>query len=256
MTDHLRIANRRFSSRLMVGTGKFASADVMAKSIAASGAEIVTVALRRVDISAPADNLLDAIDAEKHLLLPNTSGARNADEAVRLAHIARAGGLEPWVKLEVTPDPRNLLPDPVETLAAAERLVADGFTVLPYIPADPILAKRLEEVGVATVMPLGSAIGTGLGLRTRDAVELIIEQSNVPVVVDAGLGLPSHAAEAMEIGADAVLVNTALAIADDPVAMADAFRLGVEAGRRGFLAGPGPTSREARASSPLTGFLR
>ncbi|MCP4679447.1 MAG: thiazole synthase [Deltaproteobacteria bacterium] len=255
MTDNLIIAGRHFSSRLMVGTGKFAGNEIMAESIAASGSEIVTVALRRVDLSAPADNMLEAIDADKYLLLPNTSGARNADEAVRLAHIARAGGLEPWVKLEVTPDPRNLLPDPIETLVAAERLVKDGFTVLPYIPADPVLAKRLEEIGVATVMPLGSPIGTGMGLRTRDSVEIIIGQASVPVVVDAGLGLPSHAAEAMEIGADAVLVNTALAIADDPVAMADAFRLGVEAGRRGFLAGPGPTSREAKASSPLTGFL-
>ncbi len=255
MTDDLIIAGRHFSSRLMVGTGKFASNEIMAQSIAASGSEIVTVALRRVDLSAPADNMLDAIDADKYLLLPNTSGARNADEAVRLAQIARAGGLLPWVKLEVTPDPRNLLPDPIETLAAAERLVKDGFVVLPYIPADPVLAKRLEEVGVATVMPLGSPIGTGMGLRTRDSVEIIVEQASVPVVVDAGLGLPSHVAEAMEIGADAVLVNTALAIADDPVAMADAFRLGVEAGRLGFLSGPGSTSREARASSPLTGFL-
>ncbi|MCP4601317.1 MAG: thiazole synthase [Proteobacteria bacterium] len=256
MTDELIIAGRSFSSRLMVGTGKFSSAEVMAKAIEASGAEIVTVALRRVDLSAPSDNMLDAVDPKKYLLLPNTSGARNADEAVRMAHISRAGGLEPWVKLEVTPDPRNLLPDPVETLFAAEKLVKDGFTVLPYIPADPILAKRLEEAGVATIMPLGSPIGTGMGLRTRDSVEIIIEQATVPVVVDAGLGLPSHAAEAMEIGADAVLVNTAMAIADDPVAMATAFRMGVEAGRRGLLAGPGPTSREARASSPLTGFLR
>lgn len=256
MADELIIAGRRFRSRLLVGTGKFASAQVMKQAVVASGAEIVTVALRRVDLSVPADNMLDVIDPEKHLVLPNTSGARNAEEAVRLALIARDGGLEPWVKLEVTPDPRSLLPDPVDTLIAAERLVAEGFTVLPYIPADPILARRLEEVGVATVMPLGSPIGTGLGLRTRDSVGLIIEQASVPVVVDAGLGAPSHAAEAMELGADAVLVNTALAIAEDPPAMARAFRLGVEAGRAALLAGPGAASREARASSPLTGLLR
>lgn len=256
MTDELVIAGRSFSSRLMVGTGKFASPQIMAEAIAASGAEIITVALRRVDLGAKEDNILDAIDKEKYLLLPNTSGARNADEAIRLAHIARAGGLEPWVKLEVTPDPRTLLPDPVETLIAAEKLVKDGFVVLPYIPPDPILAKRLEECGVSTVMPLGSPIGTGLGLRTRDSVEIIIEQAEVPVVVDAGLGLPSHGSEAMEIGADAILVNTALAIAEDPVAMAKAFRYGVIAGRMAFLSGPAPASREARASSPLTGFLR
>lgn len=256
MTDKLVIAGRTFSSRLMVGTGKFANAELMGASIDASGAEIVTVALRRVDLDAPEDNLLDAIDRDKYLLLPNTSGARNADEAIRLAHIARAAGLEPWIKLEVTPDPRTLLPDPIDTLIAAEKLVKDGFVVLPYIPPDPVLAKRLEECGVATVMPLGSPIGTGMGLRTRDSVEIIVDQARVPVVVDAGLGLPSHGSEAMEIGADAILVNTALAIAEDPVAMATAFRLGVIAGRTAFLAGPAPVSREARASSPLTGFLR
>jgi thiazole synthase len=256
MADALVIAGRSFSSRLLVGTGKFSSPEIMHRAIEASGAEIVTVALRRVDLDAPQDSLLDAIDRDKYLLLPNTSGARNAEEAVRLARIARASGLEPWVKLEVTPDPRSLLPDPIETLIAAETLISDGFTVLPYIPADPVLAKRLEEAGTATVMPLGSPIGTGMGLCTRDSVEIIIEQSNVPVVVDAGLGLPSHAAEALEMGADAVLVNTALAIADNPVEMASAFRLGVEAGRRARLSGPAPASKDARASSPLTGFLR
>ena len=240
----------------MVGTGKFASPGTMRDAIEESGAEIVTVALRRVDLSKPDDDMLCVIDPKKYLLLPNTSGARDATEAVRLARIARAGGLEPWIKLEVTPDHRTLLPDPVETLKAAEILVKEGFTVLPYMPADPILARRLEDAGAAALMPLGSLIGTGLGVRTRDAVEIIVDQASVPVVVDAGLGLPSHASEAMEIGADAVLVNTALAIADDPVAMARAFRLGTEAGRVARLAGPGATSTKARASSPLTGFLR
>jgi thiazole synthase len=256
MTDSLVIAGRAFGSRLLVGTGKFSSTEVMRAAIDASGAEIVTVALRRVDLANPADDMIGAIDRDRLLLLPNTSGARDADEAVRLARLARSAGLEPWVKLEVTPDPRTLLPDPIETLRAAEILIADGFTVLPYMPADPVLARRLEEAGVATLMPLGSLIGSGQGVRTRDAIEIIIDNARVPVVVDAGLGLPSHAAEAMEIGADAVLVNTALAVARDPVGMARSFRLAVEAGRLGRLAGPGAQSREARASSPLTGFLR
>jgi thiazole synthase len=256
MVDSLVIAGRAFGSRLMVGTGKFRSSQEMRAAIDASGAQIVTVALRRVDLSDPGDDMLAAIDRGRFLLLPNTSGARDAEEAVRLARLARSAGLEPWVKLEVTPDPRTLLPDPVETLRAAEILVAEGFTVLPYMPADPVLARRLEDAGAATLMPLGSLIGSGLGIRTRDAIEIIIDQAHVPVVVDAGLGLPSHAAEAMEMGADAVLVNTALAIAGDPVAMARAFKLAVEAGRLGRLSGPGAVSREARASSPLTGFLR
>jgi thiazole synthase len=256
MTDSLVIAGRAFGSRLLVGTGKFAGAELMRAAIDASGAEIVTVALRRVDLANPADDMLAAVDRDRYLLLPNTSGARDADEAIRLARLARGAGLAPWVKLEVTPDPRTLLPDPVETLRAAEILVADGFTVLPYMPADPILARRLEDAGAATLMPLGSLIGSGLGIRTRDAIEIIVDQARVPVVVDAGLGLPSHAAEAMELGADAVLVNTAMAIAGDPVAMARAFRLAVEAGRAARLAGPGGQTREARASSPLTGFLR
>jgi len=255
MSDPLVIADREFGSRLLVGTGKFSGPAALSAALDASGAEIVTVALRRVDLEAPTDPTLDAVDRSRFLLLPNTSGARDADEAVRLARLARAGGLGPWIKLEVTPDPRSLLPDPVETLAAALRLVGEGFVVLPYMPADPMLARRLEEAGCAAVMPLGSPIGTGLGLRTRDAVELIIEQAGVPVVVDAGLGLPSHAAECLEIGADAVLVNTALAIAEDPARMAAAFRLAVIAGREARLAGPGAPSREARASSPLTGFL-
>jgi thiazole synthase len=217
---------------------------------------MVTVALRRVDLEATGGpDILEFVDPERYLLLPNTSGAIDADEAVRLAHLARAAGMPAWVKLEITPEPRYLLPDPIETLKAAERLVADGFTVLPYIGADPILAKRLEEAGCATVMPLGSWIGSNKGLRTRDAVQIILEQATVPVVVDAGLGAPSHAAECLEMGCDAVLVNTAIAVARDPVRMAEAFRLGVEAGRRAYVAGRAPERTTAEASSPLTGFL-
>jgi thiazole synthase len=228
----------------------------MRDAIEASGAEMVTVALRRVDLEATGGpDILEFIDTDRVLLLPNTSGAMDADEAVRLAKLARAAGMPTWVKLEVTPEPRYLLPDPVETLRAAEALVAEGFTVLPYINADPILAKRLEEAGCATVMPLGSWIGSNQGVRTRDAVQIIVEQATVPVVVDAGLGAPSHAAEAMEMGCDAVLVNTAIAVAGDPVEMARAFRLGIEAGRRAHLAGKGPERAQAEASSPLTGFL-
>jgi thiazole synthase len=254
--DLLVIADRSFASRLIVGTGKFGSYEVMRQAIDASRTEIVTVALRRVDLEATGGpDILEFIDPERNLILPNTSGAIDADEAVRLARLARAAGLPTWVKLEVTPEPRYLLPDPVETLKAAEALVREGFTVLPYINADPVLAKRLEEVGCATVMPLGSWIGSNKGLRTRDAVQIIVEQATVPVVVDAGLGAPSHAAEAMEMGADAVLVNTAIAVAGDPVEMARAFRLGVEAGRRAYLAGRGGERDLAEASSPLTGFL-
>ena len=255
-TDPLRIADQAFSSRLIVGTGKFGSHQVMREALEASGTQMVTVALRRVDLDATGGpDILEFIDPDRYLLLPNTSGAMNADEAVRLAHLARASGLPDWIKLEITPEPRYLLPDPVETLNAAERLVQDGFTVLPYINADPILAKRLEEAGCATVMPLGSWIGSNKGVRTRDAVQIILEQATVPVVVDAGLGAPSHAAECMELGCDAVLVNTAIAVAGDPVEMAGAFRLGVEAGRRAFLAGRPPQRETAEPSSPLTGFL-
>jgi thiazole synthase len=253
--DALVIGGVTFSSRLLLGTGKFASPALMAAALRTSGTELVTAALRRVDLSDPEDSLLGAIDVERYRLLPNTSGARDAAEAVRLARLARAAGGHTWVKLEVTPEPNHLLPDPVATLEAAQILVQEGFTVLPYINADPVLARRLEQVGCATVMPLAAPIGTGRGLRTRDQIALIVEQARVPVVVDAGLGLPSHAAEAMELGADAVLVNTAIAIADDPVAMARAFRLGVEAGRAAYLAGPGAESETPRASSPLTGFL-
>jgi thiazole synthase len=254
--DPLVIGDRTFSSRLIVGTGKFGSYEVMREALEASGTEMVTVALRRVDLDATGGpDILEYIDPERYLLLPNTSGAVDAEEAVRLAKLARAAGMPPWVKLEVTPEPRYLLPDPVETLEAAEALVAEGFTVLPYIGADPILAKRLEEVGCATVMPLGSWIGSNKGIRTRDAVQIIVEQATVPVVVDAGLGAPSHAAEAMEMGCHAVLVNTAIAVAGDPVEMARAFRLGVEAGRRAYLAKRGAELDVAEASSPLTGFL-
>ena len=253
--DQLIIAERAFSSRLMVGTGKFASNEAMLAAMEGSGCEIVTVALRRVDIDNPQDNMLAHINPDRYLLLPNTSGARNAEEAVRLARIARAAGCEPWVKLEVTPDPYYLLPDPIETLKAAEILVKEGFIVLPYINADPVLAKHLQEAGTATVMPLGAPIGTNKGLRTRDNIAIIIEQATVPVVVDAGLGAPSHAAEAMEMGADAVLVNTALAVARDSGAMGAAFRKGVEAGREAYLAGLGKMQDRAEASSPLTGFL-
>lgn len=256
MEDSLIIAGRRFSSRLLIGTGKFSSAEVMQRAMEASGAEIVTVALRRVELDNPRDSILNAVDKSKYLLLPNTSGAANADEAVRLARLARAAGCEPWVKLEVTPDPRYLLPDPVETLKATEILVKEGFIVLPYIQADPILAKRLEDAGAATVMPLGAPIGSNRGIRTRDAIAIIIEGANVPVVVDAGLGAPSHAALALELGADAVLINTAIAVASDPEAMAAAFNFGVQAGRKAFLAGLGGYRLDARASSPLTGFLR
>lgn len=256
MMDRLVIADREFNSRLLVGTGKFASSQIMAEALEKSGAEIVTVALRRVNIEDKDDCLLRAIDLQKYLLLPNTSGARDAQEAVRLSRLARAATGINWVKLEVTPDPYYLLPDPVETLKAAEILVKEDFVVLPYINADPILSKRLEDVGTATVMPLASPIGSNQGLKTRSALEIIIEQANVPVVVDAGLGLPSHAADAMEMGADAVLVNTAIATADEPAAMAEAFKLAVEAGRTAYKSGPGAAGKRANASSPLTGFLR
>jgi thiazole synthase len=218
----------------------------------------VTVALRRADLTGKGDpyaNILDFIDPEKYLLLPNTSGAMNAEEAVRLARLAAAAGLPKWVKLEIHPDPTYLLPDPIETLKAAEVLVKEGFTVLPYINADPVLAKRLQEVGTATVMPLGAPIGSNRGLATRDQIRIIIEQATVPVVVDAGIGAPSHAAEAMEMGADAVLVNTAVAIAADPLRMAKAFRMAVEAGREAYEIGLPEALDHASATSPLTGFL-
>src|SRR3989475_7281990 len=251
----LVIAGRIFRSRLILGTGKFSSPEAMRDALEASGAELVTVALRRADLSGKRDpfaNILEFIDAEKFLLLPNTSGAMNAEEAVRLAHLATAAGLPKWVKLEIHPDPRYLLPDPVETLKAAEVLVREGFTVLPYINADPVLAKRLQEVGVATVMPLGSPIGSNRGIQTRDQIRIIIEQATVPVVVDAGIGAPSHAAEAMELGADAVLVNTAIAVANDPNRMGIAFKLAVEAGRMAYEVGLAEEQAVANPTSPLT----
>ncbi len=255
--DILTIAGREFTSRLFTGTGKFSSNEAMKQAIEASETEMVTVALRRVDLDNPEDDHLGAVTAYEHIqLLPNTSGARDAEEAIRLARLARTMGCGNWIKLEVTPDPRYLLPDPIETLKASEILVKEGFVVLPYINADPILAKHLEEAGTATVMPLGAPIGSNKGLKTEDNVRIIIEMSRVPVVVDAGLGAPSHAALAMEMGADAVLVNTAIAIAGDPAAMAVAFKKGVEAGREAFLAEKGAVSDTAQASSPLTGFLR
>jgi thiazole synthase len=253
-----KIAGREFRSRLMIGTGKFSSPDAMRAALAASGTEIVTVALRRADLSGKNDpfaNILEFIDPKRYLVLPNTSGAMNAEEAVRLARLAVAAGLPKWVKLEIHPDPRYLLPDPVETFKAAEVLVREDFTVLPYINADPVLARRLQDAGVATVMPLGSPIGSNRGLRTRDQIEIIIEQAIVPVVVDAGLGAPSHAAEAMEMGADAVLVNTAIAIASDPNRMAIAFRMAVEAGRSAYEVGLATRQQYAQPTSPLTAFL-
>ncbi len=253
----LTIANRTFQSRLILGTGKFSSPEAMRAALAASGTEMVTVALRRADLTGkdPFANILDFIDAGRYLLLPNTSGAMNAEEAVRLARLAAAAGLPKWVKLEIHPDPRYLLPDPIETFKAAEILVNEGFIVLPYINADPVLARRLQDVGVATVMPLASPIGSNYGLQTRHQISIIIEQATVPVVVDAGLGAPSHAAEAMEMGADAVLVNTAIAVTPDPNRMALAFRLAVEAGRAAYEAGLAPRLETASATSPLTAFL-
>lgn len=255
----LKIANREFSSRLLIGTGKFSSNEAMRDALVASGTEIVTVALRRADLSGKHDpfaNILDYIDRDKFLLLPNTSGARDANDAVRIARLAAAAGLPTWIKLEIHPDPHYLLPDPVETLAAAEILVKEGFTVLPYINADPVLAKRLQDVGTATVMPLGSPIGSNRGIETRAQIEIIIEQAIVPVVVDAGLGAPSQAGEAMEMGADAVLVNTAIAIATDPTRMALAFRKAVEAGREAREIGLAEKRSGATATSPVSDFFR
>jgi thiazole synthase len=252
------IAGREFRSRLLLGTGKFSSPELMRQTLEASGAEIVTVALRRADLTGSRDpfaNILEFIDPKRYLILPNTSGAVNAAEAVRLARLAAAAGLPKWIKLEIHPDPRYLLPDPVETLAAAQVLVREGFVVLPYINADPVLAKRLQDAGTATVMPLGSPIGSSRGLETRAQIRIIIEQATVPVVVDAGLGAPSHAAEAMELGADAVLVNTAIAVAQDPCRMARAFAEAVHAGREAYEVGLAQAQTAASATSPMTAFV-
>lgn len=256
MNDRLTIGGREFDSRLFVGTGKFSSNELMLESIMASGSEMITVAMKRIDMdNAREDDMLRHINRDKVQFLPNTSGVRNAAEAVLAAKLSRDIFHTDFIKLEIHPDPKYLLPDPVETLKATEILAREGFTVLPYIQADPVLCKRLEDVGTAAVMPLGAPIGTNKGLKTRDLLEIIIAESRVPVVVDAGLGAPSHAADAMEMGADAVLVNTAIAVAGDPVAMARAFRLAVEAGRMAYRAGLGSQGNMAEATSPLTSFL-
>lgn len=253
----LIIAGREFNSRLFLGTGKFNSNKLMAEAIQASGSEMVTIAMKRVELEDSEDDMLKHVLNDKIQLLPNTSGVRDAEEAVFAAQMAREAFGTNWLKLEIHPDPRYLLPDSIETLKATEQLVKMGFVVLPYCQADPVLCKRLEEVGAATVMPLGAPIGTNRGLRTRDFLQIIIEQANVPVVVDAGIGSPSHAAEAMEMGASAVLVNTAIAVAADPEKMAVAFQKAVEAGREAYEAGLGSVSftSVAEASSPLTAFL-
>lgn len=255
MKDILTIGGREFTSRLFVGTGKFRSNEEMSRAIEASGTQMVTLAMKRIDMANPADDMLAHVRREGIQLLPNTSGVRNAEEAVLAAQLAREAFGTDFIKLEIHPDPKYLLPDPVETLKATAELARMGFKVLPYIQADPVLCKLLEEAGTAAVMPLAAPIGTNKGLVTRDLLEIIIEQSRVPVVVDAGLGAPSHAAEAMELGADAVLVNTAIAVAGDPAAMARAFAKATEAGREAYLAGFGAVSRHAEASSPLTSFL-
>lgn len=250
----LQLGNKIFESRLFTGTGKFSSNDLMEEALLASGSELITVALKRVGHTLD-DDLLKRIARPHQHLLPNTSGARTAKEAIFAAQLSREAFQTNWLKLEIHPDPKYLMPDPLETLKAAEELVKDGFVVLPYIHADPVLCKRLEEVGVAAVMPLGAAIGSNQGLQTRAFLRMIIEQSNVPVVVDAGIGAPSHAAEAMEMGADAVLVNTAIAVSGNPVAMAEAFKLAVQAGRMAYESQLAQVVSSANASSPLTGFL-
>jgi thiazole synthase len=255
--DALVIAGQELRSRLFLGTGKYRSDEEMLASLEASGCELVTVALRRLDLDDPSrKTILDVIDWKRYRILPNTAGCQTAEEAVRIARLARSMGLSDWVKLEVIPDPRYLLPDPEETLKAARILVKENFAVLPYINADPILARKLEEIGTVTVMPLGSPIGSGQGLQTLAQIRLIIENARVPVVVDAGIGVPSDAAQAMELGADAVLVNSAVAVASRPALMAEAIRLGVEAGRLAFTAGRMPRRDEAAATSPTEGISR
>ncbi len=256
MDDALVIGGRRFSSRLMLGTGKYRSMAEQAAAIEASGCEIITVAIRRLNLDNPNEKtLLDFIDWSRYQILPNTAGARTAEEAVFTAHLARELTGSEWIKVEVQPDPGSLLPDPIDTLRACETLVSEGFVVLPYIGADPILARRLQEIGCATVMPLGSPIGSGQGIQTLEEIRLIVAQATVPVVVDAGLGVPSDAAQAMEAGADACLINTAVAQAQDPAAMGRAMRLGVEAGRLARMAGRMPRHETATASSPVAGLV-
>ncbi|MDR1168944.1 MAG: thiazole synthase [Heliobacteriaceae bacterium] len=252
----LTIAGKEFSSRLMVGTGKYSDFPVMQKALEASGAEIVTVAIRRVEMNAVGhENLMDYIDTSKYWILPNTAGCSTPEEALRIARLSRAMGINNWIKLEVIPDPKYLLPDPVATLEAAKILVEEGFVVLPYINADPVLAKLLEDAGCATVMPLASPIGSGQGIKTLENIKIIIEQANIPVVIDAGIGVPSDAAMVMELGADFCLLNTAIAKAQNPVKMAEAFKLGVQAGRAAFEAGRMPVMQTANASSPLTAVV-
>ncbi len=253
--EKLKIADKIFSSRLFVGTGKFSSNEKMAEALKASKSELITVALKRVDVKNDNDDMLKHLNIDNTHLLPNTSGVRSAKEAIFVAQMARDALETNWLKLEIHPDPKYLLPDPIETLKATEELVKLGFVILPYIQADPVLCKRLEEVGTAAVMPLGSPIGSNKGLKTKDLLQIIIEQSNVPVVVDAGIGAPSHAAEAMEMGADAVLVNTAIAIAENPENMAKAFAMAVEAGRTAYESKLGSVFNKAMATSPLTSFL-
>src|ERR1041384_2857078 len=255
--DPLVVAGVTLRSRLFLGTGKYTSDEAMLAALDASGCELVTVALRRLDLDDPnKKTILDAIDWKRARILPNPAGCRTADEAIRIARLARSMGLSDWVKLEVIPDPRYLFPDPIETLAAARVLVDEGFKVLPYINADPVLAKKLEELGTVTVMPLGSPIGSGQGLQTLEQVRIIVEEAKIPVVVDAGIGVPSDAALAMELGADAVLVNTAIALAQDPALMAEAIKEGVGAGRKAYLAGRMPKRAQASPSSPTEGVSR
>ncbi|MFD0993082.1 thiazole synthase [Tenacibaculum geojense] len=255
MNQTLQIADKTFTSRLFTGTGKFSSSNLMEEALIASESELVTVALKRVDVQNEEDDILTHLSHQRINLLPNTSGVRNAKEAVFAAELSREALETNWVKLEIHPDPKYLLPDPIETLKAAEELVKKGFVVMPYIHADPVLCKRLEEVGIQCVMPLGAPIGSNKGLKTLEFLEIIIEQSNVPVIVDAGIGSPSHAAHAMEIGADAVLVNTAIAVSQNPIAMAKAFKMAVESGRMAYEAKLAPIKNHAEASSPLTSFL-
>ena len=257
MSDLLHIGEFTFRSRLIAGTGRHRSNEQLVASLEASGAEAVTVAIRRLDLDHPNEpTILDVIDPARYTILPNTAGCKTVEEALMVARLARSLGLPNWVKLEVIPDPKYLLPDPIGTLEAAKALLADGFTVLPYIHADPVLAKHLQEAGCAAVMPLGSAIGSGKGIHTREEITIIVEQASVPVIVDAGLGVPSDASQAMEMGADAVLVNTAIARAKDPALMGEAFKLGVEAGRKAYLAGRIEQQEYAQASSPLEGVIQ